>query len=99
VPARRELLEAFRSRRHKGWRELSREISAAIESVHRHAFCWASWQPQVVALATPIVIPGQPVYVLNMSVTTDANAEDVVERLRGPLLALAERLKDAIEHL
>jgi DNA-binding IclR family transcriptional regulator len=98
-PARRAWLDGLRSRRRSGWRELSREISAAIDSVHRDGFCWASWQPQVVALATPIAISGQPVYVLNMSVTSDARAEEVVERLHGPLLALAERLKDAIEHL
>jgi DNA-binding IclR family transcriptional regulator len=95
---RRVLLEGFRSRRRTGWRELSREIAAAIESVQREGFCWASWQPEVVALATPIMIPGHSVVVLNMSVTSDAAAQEVVERLRGPLLALAQRVREAIEH-
>lgn len=96
---RRALLERFRARRHTGWRELSRDISAAIDRVHRDGFCWTSWQPQVVALATPIAVVDQPIYVLNMSVTGSTPPSEVVEQLREPLLALAQRLLDAIAHL
>jgi DNA-binding IclR family transcriptional regulator len=96
---RRLLFGRFRAHRRSGWRELSREISAAIDDVRRDGFCWASWQPQVVALATPIVVPDQPVYVLNMSVTSEATAQEVVERLRDPLLALAQRVRVGIAHL
>lgn len=97
--ARRLLLDSFRTHRRNGWRELSREISAAIEDVRRQGFCWASWQPQVVALAAPISVVDHPIYVLNMSVTGDAEPAQVVELLGGPLLALAQRLRDAIAHL
>lgn len=62
-------------------------------------FCWACWQPQVVALATPVVVADHPIYVLNMSVTGDSEAKDVVERLRDPLLGLRRRLQDAISDL
>jgi DNA-binding IclR family transcriptional regulator len=97
--ASRAVLEQVRARRAGGWRALLQEISAAAERVRRDGFCWASWQPQVVALATPIVVDDQPIYVLNMSVTGDMPAEDVVEALRGPLLALAQRIREGIEHL
>jgi DNA-binding IclR family transcriptional regulator len=97
--ARRALFERFRTHRRNGWRELSREILAAIEAVHRDGFCWASWQPQVVALATPIVVADHPVYVLNMSVTTDAAPDEVVERLGDPLLALARRLRESMHEV
>lgn len=90
------LFELFKNRRGSTWHELVQEISDACESVRTHGFCWASWQPQVVALATPLQVPGHPVYVLNMSVNEDGNPLEVVDRLKAPLLALADRLSDAI---
>ena len=89
----------FRERRVSGRRALEREIDAAIASVQQHGFCWASWQPQVVALATPVVVVDHPIYVLNMSVTGESAAKEVVDRLREPLLGLGRRLRDAISHL
>lgn len=93
---RRALMERFRSRRPARWRELSRRIDAAIESVRREGLCWESWQPQVVALATPIAVTGHPVYALNMSVTADTAPDEIVARLREPLLALARRLSERL---
>lgn len=93
-PDLRRLMALFRSRRHSGWRALSREISEAIDNVRREGYCWASWQPQVVALATPVVVADHPTYVLNMSVTGSFEAAEVVERLKGPLLDLSGRLVD-----
>lgn len=97
--SRRALMAKFRERRGSGWRDLAREIDAAIASVREHGYCWATWQPQVVALATPVAVVDHPVYVLNMSVTGDAEAEEVVERLSEPLLSLGRRLQEAIGHL
>ncbi len=93
------LMNQFRERRGSGWPELEREIQAAIDSVREQGCCWASWQPQVVALATPIVVADHPVYVLNMSITGEAAPLEVVERLREPLLTLAQRLRESISHL
>ena len=93
---RRALMDLFQSRRESGWRQLARDITAAIVSVHRMGYCWATWQPQVVALATPVILAGHPVYVLNMSVTGDAEPADVVERLSGPLLALARHIRESV---
>jgi DNA-binding IclR family transcriptional regulator len=94
---RRGLMGLFRDRRGAGWRELSREIDEAIQSVQRNGYCWASWQPQVVALATPVVVPDHPVYVLNMSTAGDDTPAAVIERLSQPLLGLGRRLSDLIE--
>lgn len=74
------------------WAPLARDIALAAQSVAEHGYCVASWQPEVVALATPLVVPGSPVHVLNMSVTGTASQEMVAERLAGPLLALAARI-------
>ncbi|MDR3455334.1 MAG: helix-turn-helix domain-containing protein [Rhodoferax sp.] len=96
---RRSLMDQFRERRRSGWRDLAREITSAIDSVRQQGYCWASWQPQVVALATPVVVVDRPVYVLNMSITGDVEALEVVARLREPLLALADRLRTSIDSL
>jgi DNA-binding IclR family transcriptional regulator len=97
--ARRALMARFRERRTTGWRSLAQEIDTAIADVSQRGYCWAAWQPQVVALATPVVVADHPIYVLNMSITGDAEPTDVVDRLSEPLLSLGRRLQDAIRHL
>ncbi len=89
----------FRERRASGWRALTRDIEGAIASVQKQGYCWASWQPQVVALATPVVVVDHPIYVLNMSVTGDSAAQEVVDRLSEPLLSLGQRLQGAISNI
>lgn len=95
---RRALLAQFRrGRGAREWQGLRRELEAAIRSTRETGCCWASWQPEVVALATPIRVAGSPVYVLNMSVTGSEPAQAVVQRLRAPLLALARRITDSLQ--
>lgn len=94
---REELLAVFRTRRAKGWRTLERDIRAAIESVHKRGYCWAAWQPEVVAVATPIALPDWPIYVLNMSVSGATEPEQFAASFHGPLLDLANRIRLAIE--
>lgn len=50
----------------------------------------------MVALATPIVVDEHPVYVLNMSVATEASIDSVAGELGPALLDLAAKLHDAI---
>ncbi|WP_298233224.1 IclR family transcriptional regulator [uncultured Azohydromonas sp.] len=95
-PVRKRLLAHFKARRGREWGELSREIAQAVASVRDEGYCWASWQPQVVALATPIFPHGHPVHVLNMSVAGDETPQAVVERLQEPLLALAKQLQERL---
>ncbi len=93
-PERRAALEAlFRERRGAAaWEPLRREIAAAARDVERRGYCAAAWQPEVVALATPLRVPGQPVHVLNMSVTGQGGVEAVAAGLGDALLALAARI-------
>jgi DNA-binding IclR family transcriptional regulator len=96
---RKELLSQFKRRRRSGWNALESEIAEAIDSVRKDGYCIASWQPEVVALATPIVEAGHPVYVLNMSVVTQTDAAMIAAELSPLLLDLASRLRAAIHAL
>ncbi len=96
---RQALIAQFRARRTSGWRALEREIAEAIDSVRHRGYCAASWQPEVVALATPIVVEDHPVYVLNMSVATQASTTAVVGELSSPLMDLAARMREAMGHV
>ncbi len=91
-PARRRaLLASFRARRGAQWHCLGPDIQAAIRSVKAHGFCAASWQPEVVALATPLVTP-DAVYVLNCSVCTTDCLARVAEQLHPALLQLRREI-------
>ena len=52
------LMDAFKRRGRSGWERLAREITEAVEECIETAICVASWQPEVIALATPLAIPG-----------------------------------------
>lgn len=89
---RNAFLARARAKRGKEWLALERVISAAIQNVNKHGYCVASWQPQVVALATPITVEGRPIHVLNFSVLTEVRAETVAKELQGALLGLAGKI-------
>ena len=75
---------------------LEKEINEAVVHVREHGFCTASWQPEVVALASPVEITGYPIYVVNMSVTGKDTPEFVVNELQAPLLALRDKIRDTV---
>lgn len=88
------MLAGFAARaRGRGWRELRRDIEAAVASVRTRGYCVASWQPQVVALAAPVHCEGYGVHVLNVSVSSQQEAAEVEAALAGPLLALARDIE------
>lgn len=89
---RNALLARVRVKRSKEWPTLEKEIAAAIVSVRKHGYCVASWQPQVVALATPLVAERRPIHVLNFSVLTEASAGVVARELHRALLELARQI-------
>jgi DNA-binding IclR family transcriptional regulator len=91
---RHSLAAQVREYRPRGWKWPEREIDAAAASVLKHGYCAAAWQPGVVAIATPLVKPNWPTYVLNMSVGTTAPPAGVARRLKGDLLALRGELLD-----
>ena len=98
-PRRRELMAQFRERRKDGWSLIRDEITSAIRSVAERGYCSASWQPEVVALATPVVVEGRPVYVLNVSVATKASIAETEAMLGGSLLDLSANVKATLAAL
>ena len=75
------------------WGRIRDEIRAAMASVEQRGYCVASWQPEVVALAAPLVMPDRPIYIFNVSVTTAAGIEGTEAELKGPLLALRDKAR------
>ncbi len=94
---RATLIAQWRTKRRRRWRELEEEITNAATDVAVKGYCVASWQPQVVALATPIIAPHRPIHILNVSVTTDSPVNLAVRTLERPLLALANQIRQAID--
>jgi DNA-binding IclR family transcriptional regulator len=95
-PDRKALTTRWRTKRRKHWRALRREIAEAAKQVEGKGYCTASWQPQVIALAAPLIIPSRPIHVVNVSVTTKASPTSVVNGLEAPLLKLAAEIQRAI---
>ena len=96
---RRTLLSLFRGRRPADWARLRAEIQAARSSVEQHGYCSASWQPEVVAVAAPLVLSNGHIYVLNVSISTAASKSDAERDLVAPLLALRDRLTSTLAAL
>jgi DNA-binding IclR family transcriptional regulator len=95
-PVRQALMSQFERKRPAEWAWMRDEVAAAISSVKRRGFCSASWQPEVVAIATPLVITGRPIYAINVSVTTRSDVREIEEELHLPLLALRDKAKAAL---
>jgi DNA-binding IclR family transcriptional regulator len=96
---RAALMAQWKRERRTRWRQLEREIADAAANVARRGYCVASWQPQVVALAKPLVFARMPIHVLNVSVTTSDTVASVVRALEQPLLALAAQLQEQLDEL
>ncbi|WP_423193911.1 IclR family transcriptional regulator [Cupriavidus sp. H18C2] len=79
------------------WPALRREIDTAVAHVRRHGWCAASWQPEVVAIATPLALEHYPVHVLNVSVSTRVPIGDVTRELAPRLMRLAAEIGDAVQ--
>ncbi len=95
--AARDALEAvFRRRRPRSWNELSAEIDAALASIKGAGFCAASWQPEVIAVAAPL-ITSDMAYAVNVSVLTTDPYDEVVHRLAPKLLTLRDDIQFALE--
>jgi len=92
---RHALFDLFRRRREGQWPTLLREIESGIENVHQKGFCAASWQAEVVALATPLPA-AEAIYSLNVSVSTGDSMEAVARTLAAPLLDLKEHVLRAL---
>lgn len=97
APERQGLEATFRRRRERTWNVLRAEIGAALESVRKAGFCAAAWQPQVVAVAAPLITPNMT-YAVNVSVLTTDPFDQVVERLSPKVLTLRDDISIALRH-
>jgi DNA-binding IclR family transcriptional regulator len=95
-PERNALLAVFRGRRAPSWGLLKVEIDAAVNTVAQLGYCAASWQPDVVAVAAPLVTP-EMTYVVNVSVLTTEPLDRVVHRLAPKLLTLRDDIRIALD--
>ena len=95
---REELLAYFRRARKEHWPELEPGMLGAILDVEQSGYCAASWQPEVVAVATPLSFEGAD-YALNMSVSTAEPGSAVVRRLAPLLLQLKQDIVLAAQAL
>ncbi|MBK6007106.1 hypothetical protein JJB11_13470 [Ramlibacter ginsenosidimutans] len=93
---RKALLAHFREARAGQGRSLGPGISLAIESVATLGYCAASWQPEVAAVAAPLVFQGA-YYSLNVSVSSAEAFDAVVRELAPTLLLLKERILRKLE--
>lgn len=96
LPERTALLKQIAQRR-SDWPALRREISAAIEHVHHFGWCTASWQPEVIAVSTPLLRDNERGYVLNASISSSGSPADIAAELSVPLLTLARQILQAFE--
>jgi DNA-binding IclR family transcriptional regulator len=92
---RKALLSLFKQRRGSQWPSLAREIELAIASVHELGYCAASWQAEVVALATPLPT-AEACYSLNVSVSTAEPIDEVAGALSASLMDLKQEVIRAL---
>ncbi len=95
--AKREaLLARFAQKRAAQWPALKKDLAQAAQSVQARGFCAAAWQPEVVALATPLVT-ADAVYVLNCSLSTAEPLALVAEELCAALLQLRSDIAQRLD--
>jgi DNA-binding IclR family transcriptional regulator len=94
--ARDTLLAQFRRRNASATKALIAEVQKSIRSVRRDGYCAVSWQPGVLAVATPIVLNSLPVYALNMSMQDIEPTEALGSEIGEYLMAFAARCKEAL---
>lgn len=93
--ARQRLFDEF-GRRRADWAQLRPDVDAAIAQVRATGWCAASWQPEIVALAMPLRLPGDAGHALNVSVSSSQPMADVAAELAGPLLRLGHDIEHAM---
>ncbi|MFG0539748.1 IclR family transcriptional regulator [Pseudomonas sp. YQ_5] len=94
---RRPLIELFSSRRCEAKAgQLVRDIEAAIADVKANGYCAASWQPEVIAIATPLDHPVYKTHALNISLSTAEAPENVIERYAPILMTLADAIRASL---
>ena len=95
---RKALLAHFKRLRPAQWNTLGPEIAASLRKMSDAGYCAAAWQPEVVAVATSLVVHDSH-YALNVSVSTLEPFEESVEELAPVLMVLRARIVRELERL
>nr|WP_249156698.1 helix-turn-helix domain-containing protein [Bradyrhizobium diazoefficiens] len=93
---RERLLKQFKRRSAAATKALLAEVRRSIGAVERDGYCAVSWQPAVLAVATPIVLDGLPVYALNMSVQNVDRSDALASEMGTYLKAFAAKCKEVL---
>lgn len=96
---RDRLIAQFRRRTSAAAKALNADLQKSIRAVRREGYCAVSWQPGVLAVATPIVLDGLPVYALNMSTQDIEPTEALSAKIGDYLMVFAARCKQALAAL
>lgn len=91
-PKRKALLATFKQRRAAHWDAIEHAIEDARLCVSERGFCAAAWQPEVVAVAAPLVT-ADAIYVLNVSISTEEPLAKAVENLCTRLMGLHQDIQ------
>ncbi len=95
-PERKALLAFFKRKCGKQWPQIANAIELASDQIVGNGYCAVSWQPEVIALATPLRLVGAT-YVLNVSTSTSDPMQQEVERLAPHLLKLLGDVQRGLE--
>ncbi|MBU6492558.1 MAG: IclR family transcriptional regulator [Burkholderiales bacterium] len=93
---RKVLFAFFKRKRGTQWPQIALAIKASIQQVAIRRYCTVSWQPEVVAVATPLRAFGAT-YALNVSTSTGEAPQLVAEHLAPHLLSLLREIQHAVE--
>lgn len=93
---RKPLMRIFERRNAANWPALRSAIHKAVEQVGSRDCCSASWQPEVMAVATPLPTT-EGVYVLNVSVSSAAPAAQLEKTLVPQLRAIKREVVEVLE--
>lgn len=94
----RVLEPIFKRRNGRHWPEVKKGLEESMNSMRSKGYCWASWQPEVLAVATAFSSP-EGICVMNVSVSTQDDLERWVEVLAPKLVQLREDIGSELSRL
>jgi DNA-binding IclR family transcriptional regulator len=94
-PELEALMSTFRRRRRRQWDALRTEIERSIRQVNEQGWCAASWQPEVVAVAT-LLETADAAYALNVSMSTTEPTAAAARSIAPKLLMLKAEITAAL---
>jgi DNA-binding IclR family transcriptional regulator len=94
---RQRLVNHFCQIRRAQMQPLRITLESAFQSVATLGYCAASWQPQVIAVASPLTT-SSGIYVLNLSVSTSEAFDAKVKELAPIIVGLRQRVGQALQN-